>query len=123
MSGIGSFISSLFPTTHADAEEEKPAPAEIAGAEEPKEAPAGEERTPRSVQKKVQAGEELCVPSPSTRSLACSSLTTQVKPPPLSLVVIVAKPSQPNVMHGAAPQLFTSKPHLDRHGPHSLTPA
>ncbi|KAJ6493500.1 Non-heme 11 kDa protein of cytochrome bc1 complex [Mycena vulgaris] len=35
MSGIGSFISSFFPTTYADAAEEKPAPAEDASAEEP----------------------------------------------------------------------------------------
>ncbi|KAJ6493496.1 hypothetical protein DFH09DRAFT_1104491 [Mycena vulgaris] len=123
MSGIGLFISWLFPTTHA--EEEKPAPAEDGSPEEPKEAPAGRRKRPVSLflrahpalcaecearhecssmkhyfqkcQEKVQAGEELCVPSPSIRSRAHSSLTTQVSPP--------------------------ASPHLDGRAPHSLTPA
>ncbi|KAJ7107799.1 ubiquinol-cytochrome C reductase hinge domain-containing protein [Mycena epipterygia] len=47
MSGIGSFFSSLFPTTHADAEEEKPAandaPSEDASEEAPSEDDAPKE--------------------------------------------------------------------------------
>ncbi|KAJ6493483.1 hypothetical protein DFH09DRAFT_1290765 [Mycena vulgaris] len=109
MSGIGSFISSLFPTTHADAEEEKPAPAEIAGAEEPKEAPAGEEvrgvarvRADEALfekcQEKVQAGEELCKPYP--RSPACPlarpTSASLARSPPDALLRAPCRSSSPS---------------------------
>ncbi|KAJ7123934.1 Non-heme 11 kDa protein of cytochrome bc1 complex [Mycena crocata] len=58
MSGLGSFFSSLFPTTHADSEEEKPAteaPATDAGEDAPKEAEAEEEEEPEDVHPGIRA--------------------------------------------------------------------
>ncbi|KAJ7485489.1 hypothetical protein FB451DRAFT_1392228 [Mycena latifolia] len=73
MSGIGSFLSSFFPTTHADDTEEKPADTQLtddAAAEEPKEEEAEAEEPEKEradcaplkhhfekCQVKVQAGE------------------------------------------------------------------
>ncbi|KAJ7237025.1 hypothetical protein B0H12DRAFT_1026541 [Mycena haematopus] len=75
MSGIGSFLSSFFPTTHADSAEEKPAsdteqPAEDASAEEPpkeeKEDEAEEEEEPEDEHPKIRAE---CESSPACAPL------------------------------------------------------
>ncbi|KAJ6483195.1 Non-heme 11 kDa protein of cytochrome bc1 complex [Mycena sanguinolenta] len=74
MSGIGSFLSSFFPTTHADAPEEKPAedsqqesaeetPKEE---EEPKEEAAEEEEEPEDEHPKIR---EECQSSPACAPL------------------------------------------------------
>ncbi|KAJ7480950.1 Non-heme 11 kDa protein of cytochrome bc1 complex [Mycena latifolia] len=60
MSGIGSFLSSFFPTVHADAAEEKPADdtqaaSEDAAAEEPKEEEAAEEEEPEDEHPAIRA--------------------------------------------------------------------
>ncbi|KAJ6517665.1 hypothetical protein DFH09DRAFT_940287 [Mycena vulgaris] len=66
MSGIGLFISSLFPTTHADAAEEKPALAEDPSepsAEEPRE--EAEEEEPEDSHPAIRAEYEArrdCAP-------------------------------------------------------------
>ncbi|KAJ6492350.1 hypothetical protein DFH09DRAFT_876124, partial [Mycena vulgaris] len=60
MSGTGSFILSLFPTKHADAVEEKPAPAE-----EPKEEGPTAEEEPEDVHPAIRAEYEArrdCAP-------------------------------------------------------------
>ncbi|KAJ7307638.1 Non-heme 11 kDa protein of cytochrome bc1 complex [Mycena albidolilacea] len=70
MSGLGSFLSSFFPTTHADSEEEeqKPAASEQASANEeapeeaPKEAEAEEEEEPEDEHPKIRAD---CEASPA----------------------------------------------------------
>ncbi|KAJ7481899.1 hypothetical protein FB451DRAFT_1237496 [Mycena latifolia] len=105
MSGIGSFLSSFFPTTHADDTEEKPADTQLtddAAAEEPKEeeAEAEEPENERAdcaplkhhfekCQVKVQAGEgskgedcieEMCPAPRLSSSPSCAKPTAIFTP-------------------------------------------